>query len=299
MNIVKVDDAMERLDLDGLHALIAISKAGGVTRAAELLSLSQPAVSHKIKRLEQALGCDLLARRSGGPLFTKAGEQLLGYAHHMLDLNDNIFASIGKQSLAGQVRLAMTEDTTGGDIAKIVGRFSRQHPDINITIKIAQSLAIEEGIKNSETDVGVMQIFENDVLPSDVVLFRDHLYWVKSPELSLDLNKDIPFLSFDNNCFYRHWAKEQGQSCGLSINPILECPSIGGIVSATRAGLGVALLNGLHLTQDMDVLTHHLPTPPSICYVVRKRKGATDDAIDALIQLISAEAANAVPLRVA
>ena len=78
---------MERLDLDGLHALIAISKAGGVTRAAEMLSLSQPAVSHKIKRLEQVLGCDLLMRRSGGPLFTQAGEQLLSYANQMLDLS--------------------------------------------------------------------------------------------------------------------------------------------------------------------------------------------------------------------
>ena len=70
----------ERLDIEGLRALVAISVHGGVTRAAEYLALSQPAVSHKIRRLEYILDCELLARRAGGPLFTEAGSRLLDYA---------------------------------------------------------------------------------------------------------------------------------------------------------------------------------------------------------------------------
>lgn len=290
---------MDRLDLEALHALVAISKAGGVTRAAEVLSLSQPAVSHKIKRLEQTLGCDVLARRSGGPLFTEAGETLLGYATRMLDLNDSIFAAIGTQSLCGRIRLAMTEDTTGGDVARILGRFSRQHPDTHVQLTIAQSLAIGEWIQAGQIDVGVMQIFESEVQADDITLFTDKLYWVKSPDFALNVDKEIPFLSFDSNCFYRHWAQRQGQQLGLRINPILDCPSIGGIVSATRAGLGVALINGLHLTQDMDVLDDVFPAPPSICYVVRTPKAANSEAVKALINEITSEAAHVVPLRVA
>ena len=57
---------VERLDIEGLRALLAISTHGGVTRAAEHMALSQPAVSHKIKRLETVLDCELLARRAGG-----------------------------------------------------------------------------------------------------------------------------------------------------------------------------------------------------------------------------------------
>ena len=290
---------MERLDLDGLHALVMISKAGGVTRAADMLSLSQPAVSHKIKRLEQALGCDLLARRPGGPLFTESGEKLLDYAGRMLDLNDAIFTSLGKQSLSGRIRLAMTEDTTGGDVARILGRFSRQHPQMNVQLKIAQSLVISDWINNGEMDVGVMQIFESEVQPDDIVLFTDKLHWVKSPNHILDFTKPISFLSFDSNCFYKHWAQKQGKQHGIEINPVLECPSIGGILSATHAGLGVALLNGLHLTPNMDILDDVFPVPPSICYVVRTSKEANSDAVKALINEIASEAASVVPLRVA
>lgn len=290
---------MERLDLDGLHALLAIAKAGGVTRAAEMLSLSQPAVSHKIKRLEQVLGCDLLTRRSGEPLFTDAGEQLLTYANRMLDLNDSIFTSLGKKTLKGNIRLGMTEDTTAGDLARILGKFTRHHPDINVTIRIGQSLSIAKWLDEGEVDIGVMQIFEDNVHDDDIVLFTDNLYWVKSSNLMLDNKAIIPFLSFDHNCFYRHWAQKELLKSGLSIKPILDCPSIAGILSATKAGLGVALINGLHVSNDLDVLNEDLPTPPSIQYIVRVRKGARDSALDGLLDGIMADMAKAVPLRVA
>lgn len=92
----------ERLDIDGLRAILAISTHGGVTRAAEHLSLSQPAVSHKVKRLETALDCELLTRRAGAPLFTEAGQQLLRYAERMLDLHDEALAALGKKLLKGK-----------------------------------------------------------------------------------------------------------------------------------------------------------------------------------------------------
>lgn len=69
-----------RLEIDALRALWAIRRHGGITRAAEALGLSQSAVSHKIKRLETSLACDLLGRSPGGAMFTAAGEDLLDYA---------------------------------------------------------------------------------------------------------------------------------------------------------------------------------------------------------------------------
>ncbi|MGC6531107.1 MAG: LysR family transcriptional regulator [Candidatus Puniceispirillaceae bacterium] len=290
---------MARLDLEGLHALLAISKSGGVTRAADMLSLSQPAVSHKIKRLEQVLGCDLLTRRSGGPLFTEAGEQLLAYANQMLDLNDNIFAKLAKQTLIGTIRLGMTEDTTGGDIARILGKFTRYHPDAKVVISVAQSLSIAKWLDEGAADIGIMQLFDDALEDDDIVIFSDQLYWVKSPSLLLEKQDEIPFLSFDKNCFYRHWAQKQMSESGHSITPVFECPSIGGILSATKAGLGVALINGLHLSNDLEILDGFLPTPPAIHYVVRARKSAQDAVMDALLTEILAELRRAVPLRVA
>ena len=70
----------ERLDIDVLRTLKAIQDHGGVTRAADHLSLTQSAVSHKIRRFEHVIGCQLLRRKPGKGLFTVDGKQLLAYA---------------------------------------------------------------------------------------------------------------------------------------------------------------------------------------------------------------------------
>ncbi len=75
----------ERLEIDALRALLAISDHGGVTRAATQLGLSQSAVSHKMRRLERTLDCELLARRAGGALFTDTGERLCTHARRIIE----------------------------------------------------------------------------------------------------------------------------------------------------------------------------------------------------------------------
>jgi DNA-binding transcriptional LysR family regulator len=289
----------ERLDIEGLRALLAIATHGGVTRAAEHLALSQPAVSHKIKRLETALDCDLLARRAGGPLFTEAGERLLDYAQRMMDLHDEALAALGKKTLAGTIRLGMTEDTTGGDVARILGRFTRLHPATRVRTRISQSLTLNDWLAAGEIDIAVMQIFRHDVRPDDLVLYQDQLHWIKSHDLQLDLKAPVPFLAFDSNCFYKHWANAEGAQAGHRFEAVLECPSAAGILSSVRSGLGVALMNGLHLSPDMEVIEGIFPDPPPIAYVVRTRPKTRNDAVRALVQEISREVTNAIPLRVA
>ena len=88
---------VERLEIDALRALRAIRAHGGVTKAASHLGLSQSAVSHKIKRLEAALDCTLLARQAGGPLFTDAGARLHDYAVRITNLSR--FRLIHRRSL--------------------------------------------------------------------------------------------------------------------------------------------------------------------------------------------------------
>lgn len=289
----------EKLEIDGLRALLAISSHGGVTRAAEHLALSQPAVSHKIRRLEKALDCDLLARRAGGPLFTEAGYRLLDYARRMMDLHDEALASLGKKPLAGAIQLGMTEDTTGGDVARILGRFTRLHPDTQVRTRISQSLTLSDWLDAGEIDVAVMQVFAHEVQRDDLVLYEDRLHWIKSHDLPLESGAPVPFLAFDSNCFYKHWAQADGTRSGHRFETVLECPSAVGILASVRSGLGVSLMNGLHLTADLEVVEGVFPEPPSIAYVARSRPKSRNDAVRALLQEIAREVRNAIPLRVA
>ncbi|MBY6163523.1 LysR family transcriptional regulator [Mameliella alba] len=289
----------ERLDIEGLRALLAIAAHGGVTRAADHLALSQPAVSHKIKRLEQALDCTLLARRAGGPLFTEAGERLLDYAQRMMDLHDEALAAVGKIPLKGAIQLGMTEDTTGGDVARILGRFTRAHPAIRVRTRISQSLTLDDWLRAGEIDVAVMQILRRDLRADDLLLYEDQLHWIKARDLRLDLSAPVPFLAFDSQCFYRHWAHDEGARAGLRFETVIECPSVSGVLSAVRSGLGVALMNGLHLSADLDVVDEVFPQPPAIAYVVRTRAKTRNDAVRALVQDIAKEVSSPAALRVA
>lgn len=287
----------ERLEIDALRALLAIASHGGVTRAAEHLALSQSAVSHKIRRLEQTLGCDLLARQTGGPMFTDSGLRLCEYARRICALHDEALSSLVRKPLAGAIRLGMTEDTATSDIARILGRFTRLYPEVQVRTRTSQSLNVQKWLKAGELDVAVMQVFQHDAQPEDLVLFKDTLHWVKSPDFRLDAAAPVPFISFDTQCFYRQWGFADGQLQGHHLDNVLECPSAAGIQSAVRSGLGVALLNGMHVTPDMEVINGVFPDPPAIAYVARLHVKRRNPAAMALIQEISREVGNAKPLK--
>ncbi len=278
-----------RLDIDALRALRAIKLHGGVTRAAEALGLTQSAVSHKVKRMETSLGCELLDRRPGGGMFTAEGEGLLEYAVKILGLHDEALVSFAKSDLAGRILLGFTEDTTCSDLSRILGRFRRLHPQVAVRTKVRMSLVLRSMLERGELDVAIVQVFAHEVRPTDVVLFRENLHWVKSRELSLGLEGAIPFLSFADECFYRRWAIDIGQDGGAELETVFECSSAAGIIAAVEAGLGVALLSDRHLRPEMDIIDAQLPEPPSLAYVIRRAKKARNPALESLVSEIENE----------
>lgn len=278
-----------RLDIDALRALWAIRQHGGITRAAAALGLSQSAVSHKIKRLETSLECALLSRKPGAPMFTAAGEDLLDYAGRILSLHDEALLSLSKTSLAGRIALGLTEDTTCSDLARILGRFRRLHPHVAVRAKVRMSLVLRELLERGELDAAILQLFAHEVRPTDVVLCRETLHWVKHPELDLPAEGPLPFLSFDDHCFYRQWAIDIGQDTGVVLENVFECSSAAGIVAAVMSGLGVALLNERHLKPEMQIVRDRLPAPPHLAYVVRRARKTRNPALDSLIREIENE----------
>ena len=274
-----------RLEIDALRALSAIRQHGGITRAAAALGLSQSAVSHKIKRLEVSLDCELLGRKSGGPMFTAAGEDLLDYAGRILGLHDEALLSLSKTPLAGRLALGLTEDTACSDLARIFGRFKRLHPNVALRTKVRMSLVLRAMLERGELDAAIVQVFSHEVRPSDVVLYREDLHWVKHPELMIRQEGPIPFLSFDDECFYRQWALDIGQDDAV-LETVFECSSAAGIVSAVNAAMGVALLSDRHIRGDMQIMTDRLPRPPSLAYVVRRARKSRNPALDSLVREI-------------
>lgn len=274
-----------RLEIDALRALSAIRQHGGITKAAIALGLSQSAVSHKIKRLEVSLDCELLGRKAGAPMFTAAGEDLLNYAGRILMMHDEALLSLSKTPLAGRLLLGFTEDTACSDLARILGRFRRLHPNVTVRTKVRMSLVLRAMLERGDLDAAIVQVFDHEVRPADVILYRERLHWVKHPELVIRQDEPIPFLSFDEDCFYRKWAFDMGRD-GPVLETVFECSSAAGIVSAVNATMGVALLSDRYIQGEMQIITDRLPPPPSLAYVVRRARKSRNPALDTLIREI-------------
>ncbi len=278
-----------KLDIDSLNTLKAVAELGGVTRAADYLALSQSAVSHKVRRLEQNIDCALLERKAGAPLLTKAGQRLLDYANRIIALHNEALSTLGNKHLVGQIRIGTTEDITSTSLARILGRFTRLYPSINIKAHVEQSLELENKLNAGEIDLAVMQLFADDVQDSDIVYHRDSLIWVCGLDFDLSFHQSLPFIAFDQNCFYRHWAFEQARNNKVHLKTILECPSISGVCNAVEAGLGVSLISQHNMRSSMKRLDGDLPNPPDVAYVVRSRSDKRSKIEQALIDEIIKE----------
>lgn len=288
-----------KLDVESLRALKAIADNGGVTKAAHHLSLSQSAVSHKIKRLEDHINSTLLSRRAGGPLLTEAGERLLGYANRILILHDEALGSLDKRPLVGSIRLGMTEDMSSSGLARILARFSRVFPNVTVRTHVAQSMILQNEVEEGAIDIGVMQIFVQDQLPNDIRLFSNRLLWAKARDFEMSGDGPIPFLAYDDHCFYKEWLLEHTSQMNRQFKTVLECASNAGIVAGIEAGLGVSIINEKHLTDGMDVLGPEFHAPPDIAYIIRTSSKTTSNAVSALAGEIADEAGNTSHLQVA
>ena len=127
------------------ESLLAVNKFGNFTKAAEYLSLTQPAVSHHIKQLESELGVEIFSRKKGDLKLTPAGEVVV---KHVLRINavydrmKDILADT--ENGVERLRIGITHTAESNVIAEVLAKYGNDNPDIIITI-------ITDSIKNLYT----------------------------------------------------------------------------------------------------------------------------------------------------
>ena len=120
------------MDLQHLHTFIAVAEHRSLTRAAEAVHLSQPAVSGHIKQLEHELGLALFRRTGRGMELTPGGEQLLQHAREITlrcAAMERKARDLAGES-AGALRLGLIDCGTDLRVARIVALLREQFPDI-------------------------------------------------------------------------------------------------------------------------------------------------------------------------
>jgi len=145
------------LDLYQLKTFVAVAREGSITRAAEVVHLSQPAVSAHVKELEDALGLTLFERTSRGMSLTADGRRLLAKAEQTLAAHQELMAEAARSrgTLTGRLRLGAGTNSDHAVIGRLLTTMAERHPDVEVTLKHARSAEILAGLRNDTLDAGV------------------------------------------------------------------------------------------------------------------------------------------------
>lgn len=144
------------MDIHQLKTFVEVARAGTITRASELLHLSQPAVSAHIKALEEALGLGLFERTARGMSLSAEGARLLVMAERALAVHQEVLdeALRIKGQLAGTLRVGAGSNSNNEAIGRLLIAFSAQLPDVQVHLQHGTSAEILAGIRNGSLDAG-------------------------------------------------------------------------------------------------------------------------------------------------
>ncbi|MBU6496985.1 MAG: LysR family transcriptional regulator [Rhodospirillales bacterium] len=129
---------MRREDMADLTMFLAVAEAGSFTGAARKLGLSQPALSHTVRRLEARLGLRLLTRTTRSVAVTEAGERLLETLQPAVERIDERLADLTRlrERPAGTIRISTSEHAAETVLWPAIDRLMAEHPDINVELNI-------------------------------------------------------------------------------------------------------------------------------------------------------------------
>jgi DNA-binding transcriptional LysR family regulator len=238
------------MELSQLRAFVAIAKVGQLTRAAEKLHLSQPALSGQIKALEEALGLSLFERTSSGMTLTAGGRTLLGEAERILGSIQQLqqTAQHLQGRPAGRLRLGTVLDPATLRLGDFLSRAIEAHPLIDIELHQLFSGAAFEGVREGTLDASfffgsiadatvrgepLRPLTYRVVLPAEWKLPQRHTDWTAIAAR--------PWILAPPTSSHRQLAMELFQRRGVAPVQVIEADNESVILNLVAAGVGASI----------------------------------------------------------
>ncbi len=174
------------MSMNNLKIFINTADAGSLTKAAEALYISQPAVSKAIKSIEDDLGAALFYRdKKSGISLTDTGKCVLGYARQMMLMEEKIYqtAYLSKNLLEGTLKIASLPSGITFFLADAIASFQKQHPQVNIELMEGSSDEVNKLVADHSAEFGI------SIVPADgfqyELLMEDHIVAISNVPLEI------------------------------------------------------------------------------------------------------------------
>jgi DNA-binding transcriptional LysR family regulator len=239
---------MTRINLSQITAFLAVVRLGSIGKAAQMLSLTQPAVTARIKNLEDVMSKVLFERTSGGLKLTKDGELLLKYAERFEQLSDLVERDVvDPGAIEGYLRIGASETITQCWLPDFVTRLHRTFPKLEVEINVDISVNLRTALMNRQIDLAFLlgPISEYTVDNRDLPAFD--LAWYVAADLKPADGDPASFLHMPIMTYARHTRPYRELKAKLfeRVGPgvkLFPSFSLSACLRLVEAGIGVAVL---------------------------------------------------------
>jgi DNA-binding transcriptional LysR family regulator len=248
------------MEIDQVETFLAVATFGGFHRAAEALRVSQPAVSARIKALEESLGVVLFARSRRGLTLSDAGKTLRPYAEQLLRT-----AALARQAVhelqpasGSPLQIAAALSISVYFLPDVLKHFQRQHPKVIVTIRSGHSKEVLDMVLAEEADIGLARSLHHPEVET-LSLRDDPLLLVAHPAAGSQFRRRArleevaswPLISYDRGSSDWTLTHSMFRSAGLVPTIAMEADSIETAKRMVERGLGLAFLPQLAVGQEI------------------------------------------------
>lgn len=242
------------VNLELYRVFYTVAKCGSLTKAAEELYISQPAVSQAIKQLEDQIGGKLFVRtHKGVELSETGGKQIFAIVEQALKLFDhaeNKYSEL-KDGEKGLLRICAADTVSTHFLLPYIKKYHERFPSVKLALLNGTSAETIEMLKNNKGDIGFVNlpIDDSEVNLCNTVM-QLHDTFVASEKFKdleksvIDLKRlqDYPLLMLDQTTATRQAIISYAHSQGIHMHPEIELSSLELMVELAKNGMGIACI---------------------------------------------------------
>lgn len=247
------------MEVDALRYFVRAVEMENISRAAEALDLSQPALSRQIRRLEEELGQSLLTRTGRGVKPTAAGRRLAIEAALILADVDAIAEALTSDTTApnGTVHLALSASFSDALLPKILAILDARFPDLKLKVTEALSPVATDLVRSRAVDFAIVHAGADMSLLAYERLFEEPLCLIGVAEetgdgpVDFSIAETVKLILPSRQAGLRRMLEAEAARKGLTLDVAVEIDGVGAIKNLCAAGLGHSILPEFSVAREV------------------------------------------------
>ena len=291
------------ISLDLYHIFYIVAKEGSISAAANILFISQPAITFQIKKLEEQLGVVLFTRTKHGMILTDEGKVLLDYVKNGIENirnGENALSNL-KNLDSGTIRIGVSTTICRYILIPYLENFHAKYPNINIQINNNISNNLIKELRNGNLDI--LMLFspstENKdlkIIPiidvQDIFVGNKKYYDLTKGKTNLHNLKSFPLIFPTSSSNSRTYLNKYLKDNNVDLKPKLEVLSYSLIVDLIKAGFGIGYVTKEFIRDELkNNSLYEVKVTPSIkkrtIVIATMNKKEPNYSVKKLIEMIS------------